>query len=219
VTILHVAVPPRILQLALACGVMVPVLYFGVQAVAAPWYPGFDVLRVAASDLGSPQSQCPQLFNTGALLCGACGVFAGPGLFTALRARGIGAWLAGLFGLAAAWAGFGALWAGWFAMPHPRHAEPWPSLGLFLIPLLTALLAWRGLWRNQPALRLYAWANFGAFLIFIPLLSPLGDGVLDGARGLLQRLAAATAFGPIGVVAWSLLRRWAIREGAGGIDR
>jgi len=197
---------PRFLHFALACGVTVPMLYFGAQVVAAPWYPGFDLLRVEASDLGSPQSRFPQIFNAGALLCGACGLLAAPGLFVALRKRGIGAWLAGLFAMATASAGFGALWAGWFAMPHPRHAEPWPSLGLFFIPLLTALLAWRGLWMNAHALRLYAWANLAAFLLFMPLLSPLGEGMLHGARGLLQRLAAATAFAPIGVVAWSLRR-------------
>lgn len=70
--------------------------------------------------------------------------------------------------------------------------------------VLTALLAWRGLWKNAQALRLYAWANLAAFLLLMPLLSPLGEGLLHGARGLLQRLAAATVFAPIGVVAWSL---------------
>jgi hypothetical membrane protein len=201
---------PRFLRYALACGVAVPTLYFGAQILAAPWYPGFDVLRDGASDLGSPLSRYPIIFNASALVCGACGLVAAPALGLALQARSLGGWLPWLFSVATASAGFGALWAGWYPMPHPRHAEPWPSVGLFFLPLLTALLVWRGLWKNQRVLRIYAWVNLTAFLFLVPLLSPLGEGLVHGARGLVQRLAAATAFVPIGVVAWSLNRKQAL---------
>ena len=61
----------RITLSLLAFGVAVPLLYYGVQVVAAPFFPGFSFLGTTASELGSDLSTLPSIFNAGTILLGA----------------------------------------------------------------------------------------------------------------------------------------------------
>ena len=54
----------------LGLGVAVPFLYYGVQLVAAPFFPGFSFLGTTASELGSDRSTHPSIFNAGTILLG-----------------------------------------------------------------------------------------------------------------------------------------------------
>jgi hypothetical protein len=55
----------------LGLGVAAPLLYYGVQVVAAPFFPGFSVLGTTASELGSDLSSTrPSIFNAGTILLG-----------------------------------------------------------------------------------------------------------------------------------------------------
>ena len=62
-----------ITRYALSTGVAVPFLYYGSQAAAAPFFPGFSFLGTTASELGSELSRHPAIFNDGSILQGiAC---------------------------------------------------------------------------------------------------------------------------------------------------
>ena len=59
---------PRSDDLTLALlgfAIAVPVLYYGIQVVAAPFYPDFSVVRTIASELGTDRSTHPWVFNGG----------------------------------------------------------------------------------------------------------------------------------------------------------
>jgi hypothetical protein len=60
--------PPRLLRISLGCAIAFPLAYFAAQILAAPFFPGFDIRRVSASDLGGPEATQPWIFNTCALL-------------------------------------------------------------------------------------------------------------------------------------------------------
>jgi uncharacterized membrane protein len=58
------------LERALKIGIAVPFMYFGLQLIAMPFYSGYSLLANAASDLGSPSSSLPIVFNLGAIVSG-----------------------------------------------------------------------------------------------------------------------------------------------------
>jgi hypothetical membrane protein len=64
----------KIQRFSLCCGVLVPLVYFGAQLAAAPFYPGYSFLVNSASQLGSDASTFPALFNGGAI---GIGIFVG----------------------------------------------------------------------------------------------------------------------------------------------
>jgi len=190
---------------ALACGVTVPVLYFGTQLVATPFYPDYSFLRNVASELGSDRSSQPSVFNTGAILTGlACLAFA-IGFPIALRRAGGNLIVGCAVAVAGVSCGAGSIWAGLFPLPDPRHNPGPVGVGMFLMPLLFAVASWtvRGGWW----LRWYLLANLIAFATLIPIMS--GTVGMDTREygGLLQRVAASVVFLPFGVVGVALGRR------------
>ena len=193
---------------ALLAGAAVPFLYFGAQLAALPFYPDYDIVRQVASELGSPGSRVPAVFNTGALLTGVCSMIAGWGFWRALPAvAGTPRILAALVALAVFTSGLGGLQAAVFPLPDPRHNPGWLGAGLFAMPAL--LLA--ALWKLRAA-RPFLLACVIVFLVQFPLRAGvLGIDVRE-AGGLLQRLLALAVFPPIGVSAFYLLRtsspRW-----------
>jgi hypothetical membrane protein len=192
------------LERALKLGIAVPIMYFGLQLIAMPFYPGYGLLVNAASDLGSPDSRLPAVFNVGAILSGLLTLLSTYGFaraFQHLRITPILAWPASI---TVALTGLSSVWAGTFPLPDPRHAANPMAIGLFLMPFIMAAALWKPSSLN---LKIYLTANILAFGLLAAIMSgtiPVDQGAYGG---LLQRILALIAFAPIGVGAAFLLRR------------
>jgi hypothetical membrane protein len=189
---------------ALGLGVTVPILYYGIQAVAAPFFPGFSILRTIASDLGSDRSTCPWVFNCGVMLAGVACLVSSIGFLLALMKIGTHPSLAGLVAAAVAILGMMLICGGYYPLPDPRHEGTAVfALGLLLpTPLLTATL-----WRVGGCLRVYLVASLAMFVAALPMLFGLTEPDPVEYRGLIQRTFACTILPPIGVTAFYLARR------------
>ena len=192
------------LERALKLGIAVPIMYFGLQLLAMPFYPGYSLLANAASDLGSPDSSLPAVFNLGAIISGLLTVLSSYGFaraFQQLRITPILAWPASI---AVALTGLSSVWAGTFPLPDPKHGANPMVIGLFLMPFIMAAALWKPSSLN---LRIYLLANIAAFGLLAAIMSgtiPVDQGAYGG---LLQRILALIAFVPIGVGAAFLLAR------------
>ena len=187
--------------LALYTAIAVPVLYFGTQLVAAPFYPGYSFAQDTASMLGTTNSHDPWIFNVGAMLTGVAGLVGAFGLFRALRAFTWTA-LAAVVALCVVGNGVLSIKAGMFPMPDPRHAS-WQ----FLMPaiLLAPLLLLIALWRQGTVLRIYMLINLVALILLIPFMMHRVAPVF--AEGTMQRLFAIVVFLPIGVAGFALIQQ------------
>lgn len=183
--------------ICLIAAVAMPVLYFGSQVVAAPFYPGYSFSRDTASMLGTSFSRYPWIFNRGAILTGIAALAGAIGLYRAFTGA-TNVVIASLIGLSVAATGVMSVKAGLFPMPDPRHAS-WGFLVAFTIatPLLLLIGAWK-----QPAtgLRLYLIASIFLILLLFPFLSGMAHTTLLQS-GAFQRLFAVATFLPVGVVA------------------
>jgi hypothetical membrane protein len=200
-------------RIALVFGVAVPLLYFGAQLAAAPFFPGFSVLRHSASMLGSDLSTRPEILNTGAKLTGLATLIAALGFARGLRASGVHRVVVWLTVAALISHGLASLWAGSFPLPDRRH-NPGPlSIGMFALPVLLLIGSWR--MKGARGLRTYLLANLVFFVLMIPVMA--GKAGIDRALygGLLQRIGALALFLPIGVSAWHLRRTLARQPGSG----
>jgi hypothetical membrane protein len=176
---------------------LVPILYFGAQLAAAPFFPGYSFVRDSASMLGTTDSHHPWIFNLGAILTGCAALCGALGLTLAFRRR-TNLLLAALIGLSVAATGVLSIKAGMFPMPDPRHAS-WSFLSWLTIasPLLFLL----GLWgrRGATTIRIYLGASVALTLCLVPfLMGRAGTEMLQ--PGALQRLLAFAVFVPVGVV-------------------
>ncbi len=134
---------------ALWTGVLIPLLYFGNQFVAAAFYPGYSFLSQDASTLGSADSRWPELFNIGSVITGVLCGFTACGFLPALRLATpcpSGPRLGNLpgpdlqFGLGA------ASTAGLHPLPDPRHISgplAIGGIGGFLLPFLIPAALWK----------------------------------------------------------------------------
>jgi len=204
----------RAVRLGLWAGVAAPVVYYGNQLVAAPFYPGYSFLAQVASDLGSSGSTMPAVFNGGVFLGAFVMGVAALALAVEIREAGgrrfVG-WLVAISVLGGALAGLNAAL---YPLPDPRHGSGWLAGiggGLFTFsPILLPIALWR--LPDARGLRRYLVANLVLFPILTALMIggprvPGIVGALDGVGGLLQRLGSATVFLPIGVCSFALLRR------------
>ncbi len=187
-------------RIALWFGVAVPILYYGTQFAAMPFYPGYRILRQVASELGSNQSTNPTVFNAGAVATGIAALIAAFGFLHALGTRRVLSWLVFLAMLSNGAAG---IWAGMHPLPDPRHNPGAIGAGMFALPFLFLFVAWR---TGSRFLKGYTIANAILFLILMPVMSGATAFSLDEYRGILQRVAALVMYVPIGVVAAVLLR-------------
>jgi hypothetical protein len=204
----------------LGLGIAVPLLYFGIQLVAAAFYPGYSFYSHDASTLGSDGSTAPWIFNVGALLLGAIKVAVALAFASVLPQAGVGRVLSALTALALASAGLGSVNAFLHPLPDPRHTEGLLSIvgsGFVLLPILTTAVLWR------LGARRYALLNIVFCLALIPLMTGLVQRIcmqigidfsgfqafLNGYHGLVQRMGAAVVFVPVGVIAHLLRRRTA----------
>jgi hypothetical membrane protein len=194
----------------LGFGVAVPLLYYGVQVVAAPFFSGFSFLSTTASELGSDSSTRPWIFNAGAILVGISALVAAAGFARAFLDLGAHPFLAWLTSIDVAATGLSSLWAGIFPLPDPRHGgHPAMLFAMLLLPFIMATTLW-----TLGASRLligYFVATIGLLLVMLPVM--MGTTGLDthNYQGLLQRIFALTVFPPVGVGAYAL--GWRILAG------
>jgi hypothetical membrane protein len=177
-----------------------PMLYFGVQLMAAPFYPGYHFATDTASMLGTSASRHPEIFNTGVILTGIAGMAGAFGLFLGLHST-TARWLRIFIAMGLLSNGVMSLKAGLYPMPDPRHAT-WQFLlfPVLITPLLLLGATWRVLW-----LRIYLLLDITFLLCLIPFMMHRMAPILP--EGTMQRLFAFVTFMPVGVVALALLRR------------
>ena len=191
------------MRFSLMAAVLVPILYFGAQAAAVPFFPGYSVAREVASVLGTADSRLPWVFNLGAILTGLAALAGALGLYCAFRSTA-NVVLAVLIGISLVATGAVSIRAGLFPMPDPRHGD-WGFLSLFTVgsPLLYLL----GLWRRQGATGIRVYLALCTFLILflVPFLMHRVN-VRALQPGTLQRLLAFASFVPIGVVGYYFAR-------------
>ena len=192
----------------LRCGVAVPIIYYGIQALAAPFFPGFSILQTTASELGSDRTEYAPVFNAGIMLQGAASLAGAAGFFSALRRLGGNSALAALTAGAVAMSGVQTLWAGYFPMPDARHGgHPAFIVAMVLLPVLLAAALWR---HGGPALKAYLVGTLLLLAAVFPLMTGLSGLDTHAYRGLLQRVFTLAIFPPIGVGAFVLA--WRIRR-------
>src|SRR4029077_1402951 len=190
-------------SLCLLAATAVPILYFGTQIAAAPFYPGYSFSQQSASMLGTQFSREPWIFNAGAVLTGVAALAAALGLYRSFRGK-THMLISLLIGFSVACTGVLCLKAGLFPMPDPRHN----SWGLLLnFTVITPHLMLVGLWneRGRPGLRAYLIFCVAFLLLLVPLMSrTISISWLEG--GTLQRLIAVGMVVPVGVIGFFLWR-------------
>jgi len=194
------------------------VIYFGIQAAAAPFYPGYSFFARDASTLGSDGSTAPWIFNVGTLILGLVHVAVAGAFFSALPAAGVGPGVTALTALALASAGIGSLNAFLHPLPDPLHTQGVLSIlgsGFILLPLLTTAVLWRTGARRTAAAAVVCSAALILLMTGLIQRACIGAGLecagyqyfLNHYHGLVQRLGAAAVFVPVALVAHRTRRR------------
>ena len=202
---MHAASVRTLSRLGLMAAVGVPLVYFGSQVVAAPFYPDYSFLANSASQLGSDRSRLPAVLNTGAIVTGLLALLAAYGFIRVLPAIGSRRLWALLAGISLVSTGLAAIWAGIFHMPDPRHNPGALGAGTFAGPFLLFIAVWP--LPHARGLKLYLAGNLVAFAALAPILGGATAIDLRLYAGLFQRLAACVFYLPIGVVGYIALRR------------
>ncbi len=184
---------------------VVPILYFGTQLLAAPFFPGYSFLSMVASLLGSDLAVYPAIFNVGAMITGIATIIASFGFLLAFQHLGTNPFLAWFTSLAVLLNGLGSLWAGFFPMPDPRHGSNPFTAGIFLFPILLTFALWNR--SDARPIKTYLVITNLAFIALLPIMSGVAGIHTQGYQGLLQRIAALIFFVPIGVGSYFLSKR------------
>lgn len=195
---------PGSVRLCLLAGAAVPFLYFGAQASAAPFFPGFSFWVHSASLLGSDLSTRPEILNIGAASTGVAALIASYGLFRALRWQGIWPLVAVLVAACSISTGLASLWAATHPMPDPHHNPGALAAGMFAAPFLVLLAAF-ALPRAR-ALKTYLVANVVVFFLVASVYAGLFPIDLRLYGGAVQRLGAAVMLVPVSVLCLWLLK-------------
>ncbi len=82
----------RLTVFAVRSGIAIPILYFGMQLLAAPFYPGYSFISRDASTLGSDGSSVPAIFNLGSILVGLVELVAAWGFLRAFLHEACNEW-------------------------------------------------------------------------------------------------------------------------------
>jgi hypothetical membrane protein len=192
-----------ITKLFLLAAAVMPVIFFGTQIVAAPFYPGYSFSQQSVSMLGTHFSRHPWIFNAGGTLTGLAALAGAVGLYQIFRTK-THFLLSMLIGFSVACIGIMTIKGGMFPMPDARH-NSWGVLQNFII--ITPFFLLMGLWKeaHSSGLRLYLLLSVTLLFLLVPLSSRLG-------RGTLQRLITVGSLLPVGVVGFSFWRE--LRIGA-----
>ncbi len=186
-------------------GIAVPLIYYGIQVLAAPFYPGFSVLGNTASELGSDRSEHAVIFNAGIMVQGVASLAASIGFFLALRRMRINSALAALTAVALAITGVQHIWAGYYPIPDPRHGGHLPFIiAMSLLPVLLTAALWR---QVGTGLKVYLVGTLVLLAAVLTVRSGLSGLERYEYRGLLQRVFTLAIFPPIGVAAYALASR------------
>src|SRR5438105_4591697 len=178
----HVKAPTRRL---LGLGILVPFVYYGIQAAAAPFFPNFSFVGTTASEMGSTLSRHPAVFNAGIITLGVISLLASVGFLLALRRSGVSPSLAVLTSADVALNGVQTIWARLHPLPDPRHAGYLLFVaGMFCLPVLITLSLWCG---ASPALRAYFVATLLLLAAMVPVVTGLAGIDRRANRGLIQR--------------------------------
>ncbi|MGL6290300.1 MAG: DUF998 domain-containing protein [Silanimonas sp.] len=194
-----------ITRLSLFAALAVPVLYFGAQAAAAPFFPGFRFTEHTASILGSDLSLRPEILNSGAVLTGLASFVSAWGVFVGLRSAGVWTWNAAALALCAVSFGAASVWAGIHPLPDPQHNPGALGIGMFAAPFL-AFVASLAL-PNSKALRIYLGLNVVGFGIVSCLYAGVIPVDLQRYAGAVQRLGTLVMLLPMAILAAVLLRK------------
>ena len=190
--------PNRVItKLFLLAAAVMPVIFFGTQVAAAPFYPGYSFSQQSISMLGTHFSRHPWIFNTGETLTGLAALGGALGLYRVFRMK-THFLISLLIGFAVACIGIMAIKSGIFPMPDSRH-NSWAVLQNFVI--ITPFFLLMGVWKRGHSwgLQLYLLLSVMLLFLLVPLDSRLG-------RGTLQRLITVGSLLPVGVVGFSFWR-------------
>jgi hypothetical membrane protein len=191
---------------SLRLGICIPFVYFGIQLLAVPFYPGFNILVNSASDLGTAHSLKPWIFNLGAIATGLITFASVYGFYQSLRSSGTNVLLTALICLSLMCYGTSSLAAGLFPMPHPYHGGGPVQFGIILGPALFV----GAFWKRRRGSGWVFWclaACLALFAVVLVLMRPGVTGVnTDPIMGLLQRILAVAGFAPLGLAAYDLLK-------------
>jgi len=199
------ALPSPLTRATLAVGVATPAVYFGAQAIAAPFYPGYSFFSQVASELGSDRAPLPTIFNVGVFLTGFVTLIAAVGFYQGLKELGIHPIWTWIVTLALISCGVGSINAGYFHLPSPRHNPGILGIGMFALPLILPSATWK--LKDARWLRTYLLANIAFIAALAPFMAGVGGLDTHAYQGLFQRLFALTLFIPIALVSWFLLKR------------
>jgi hypothetical membrane protein len=190
--------PLAVPRVTLSLAALIPVVYFGIQPIAAAFFPGYDFKTQAVSILGSDLAPHPWILNSGAMLCGVLGLVGSFGLAVALPRLGSPPFRAWLASLMLAWAAFSFLWAGVFPLPDPRHGAGFMGMGGMLLfpPALLAALWGRAGGRAFGIFVMLTLLAVGAMALIMSGKTPIDLGAWGG---LVQRFAALIMFLPLSV--------------------
>ncbi|HQW65903.1 MAG TPA: DUF998 domain-containing protein [Gemmatimonadales bacterium] len=201
---------------AIAVGILIPIVYYGIQVIAIPYAEDYDIVRQVASELGMARvSSRPAVYNLGRIVGSIPIWIAALGFLLGLRrmgARPLPTWLTtvGMLGIA-----LSAVQAGMFPLPDPRHE------GVFLLGYPVWSLSLLAAVASQPdrgAFRTYLTVNFALSILMLVARGAIGEEVIAPIAGLFQRLFAFVTVVPLGVAAWFLAGRFrkfaAIRAGS-----
>ena len=192
-------------RLLLIAAALVPVVYFGAQALAAPYFPGYSIYTTSASALGSDLSTRPGVLNSGAFLTGILAILGAAGFALSLPRVGVGKIASSLLALCLLSAGAASLWASQHPLPDPRHNPGALGAGLFAMPFVSAWVASR-LRPSRAVLALFV-LDVLAFVALGTVMS--GAAGIDLAKygGLVQKLiGVATMAASAGVALLALQR-------------
>lgn len=195
---------PASIRLSLFAGAVLPLLYFGTQAVAAPFFPDFSFWAHTASILGSDLSTRPAILNGGAALTGAAALAASYGLFRALRKQGVWLVVTVLVAACSISIGLASLWAASHPLPDPRHNPGALGAGMFAAPFLVLLASFA--LPRAAGLKWYLVANVLVFFLVAALYAGLISIDLRAYGGAVQRLGALVMFVPVAALCIWLLR-------------
>ncbi|MBK7594093.1 MAG: DUF998 domain-containing protein [Gemmatimonadetes bacterium] len=190
---------------AIAVGILIPIVYYGIQPIAILFARDYDIVRQVASELGMVTvSSRPAVYNIGRIVGSIPTWIAAVGFpfgLTRMGTRPLPTWLTTVGMICIA---MSTVQAGIFPLPDPRHE------GVFLIGFpvwsLSLIAAARSL-PDSGAFRIYLTVNFALSILMLVARGVVGEQFFSPIAGLFQRLFALVTVVPIGVAAWFLARR------------